>query len=527
MTLSVSERCRSCFANLQDVVSLLSQPDRIDERVKHTQVNEELERFILFVGNIGALHDPESSMSIESRLRGANEVFIHLSTLLDDLTEASTEFLDIISGRKRGIVWEENDEEISEVVELDKGLSGTITRLFRIASLIRQAAFSDTFAKALSRDRYHFSNRYDIAHVGERHPELATDSNAWLRQRLGRAITQRRRYLHYIQDHHNKLGNPKYDHSETASDSIITKATTLDPGRITSEMFAPGDLDTEDDVRSYTTMTRSIRSGHEASSTVKIPNLADLPTYNGGDIECPFCFQIKRFKNGATWRRHVFADLRSYVCTYKDCDAPYFGGINEWFQHEMTVHRVTYKCFLCSNTTCNETGQFLSHLQRYHGENNIDGKEQQRIDLARRSLSQIPASDCPCCLDWPARLEKRMVQLSGSAPNNRVFVSPKDFKYHVAGHLEQLALFAAPTIAAIETEDDSDVAAKEETSERTKTPPLSILDPSVSLGSRDQILKAYHNFWVCCACGATSNTQIHAGCSYCMNHWRSTCCYTY
>jgi hypothetical protein len=250
MTLSVSERCLSCFVNLQHVVSLLSQPDRIDERVKHTQVNEELERFILFVGNIGALHDPESSMSIESRLRGANEVFIHLSTLLDDLTEASTELLDIISGKKRGIVWEENDEEISELVELYKELSGTITRLSRIASLIRQAAFSDTFAKALNRDRYHFSDQFDIAHVGERHPKLATDSNAWLRQRLGRAITQRRCYLHYIQDHHNKLSNPTHDHSETASDSIITKATTLDPGRITSEMFAPGDLDTEDDVRS-------------------------------------------------------------------------------------------------------------------------------------------------------------------------------------------------------------------------------------------------------------------------------------
>jgi hypothetical protein len=146
-------------------------------------------------------------------------------------------------------------------------------------------------------------------------------------------------------------------------------------------------------------MTRSIGSGHEASSTVKIPNLADLPTYNGGDIECRFCFQIKRFKNEATWRRHVFADIRSYVCTYKDCDAPYFGDINGWFQHEMTVHRVTYKCFLCSNTTCNEKGQILSHLQRNHGEHDFDGKEQQAIELFRKSLSQIPASDFLCCLD--------------------------------------------------------------------------------------------------------------------------------
>jgi hypothetical protein len=542
MTLSVSERCRSCIVNLQQAVSLLSRPARINERVKHTQVNEELERFVLFVGNIGALHDPESSMSIESRLQEANEVFIHFSTLLDDLKEASTELLHIVSGRKKGMVGKENNEEISEVVELYKELSGTINRLFRIAFLIRQAALSDPFAKALSRNRYHISDQYDIAHVGERHPKLATDSNAWLRQRLGRAITQRRCYLRYIQDHRGRLCNPTHDHADAASDSINTKATTFDPGRITSEMLVLEDLDTGDDLRSSTTMTRSVGSGHEASSTAKIPNLADLPTYNGGDIECTFCFQIRRFKNERTWRRHVFADLRSYVCTYKDCDAPYFGDIDEWFQHEMTVHRVIYRCFLCPNTTCNQEDQFLSHLQRNHGEHNLYGKEQQAIEFARRPLTQIPASDCPCCLDWPARLRKRMVHLSGSAANNSVFISPKVFKQHVGGHLEQLALFAAPSaIAKIGTEDDSDAPVKEETKDdsdapvkaetgqRTGTPPLSHLEPAMSSGTLDQtpedIKAKYH--WVCCSCQGENSCNVNAGCSYCQNHWRNTCCYTY
>jgi hypothetical protein len=504
----------------------------MNERVKHTQVNEELERFTLFIGNIGALHDPESSMSIESRLQGANEVFIHLSTLLDDLIEASTELLDIVSGERGGKISKENDEEISEAVQLCKELSGTINRLFRIASLIRQAASSDTFAKALTRSRYHPNDQFDIAHVGERHPKLATDSNEWLRQRLGRAITQRRRYLHYIQDHRNKLGNTIHDHPDTASGSLITKATTLDPRRITSEMFVPEDLDTADDVRSYTTMTRSIGSGHEASSTVKIPNLADLPTYNGGDIECPFCFHIKRFRNEAMWRRHVFADLRSYVCTYKDCDAPYFKDMNEWFQHEMTVHRVTYKCFLCSNITCNQKDEFLSHLQRSHSEQHFDGKEQQAIELSRRSLSQIPASDCPCCSDWPARLRKRTVHSSGSAANNSVFISPKVFKHHVGGHLEQLALFAAPPIPEIgteddpvapvidETEDDSDAPIKEGTSQSTGTL-LSHLGRIMSSGTLDQtpedIKERYH--WICCSCQGENSCNVDAGCSYCQNHW--------
>jgi hypothetical protein len=107
VTLSVSERFRLCSVNLQQVISLLSQPNRTDDRVKHTQVKEEFERFIVFVRNIGALHGLRSSLSIESQLQGVNEVITHLSTLLDDLTEASTELLDIVSGKKGDLVWKE------------------------------------------------------------------------------------------------------------------------------------------------------------------------------------------------------------------------------------------------------------------------------------------------------------------------------------------------------------------------------------------------------------------------------------
>ena len=43
------------------------------------------------MGNIGALHRPESSMSLESRLREANDVLTHIQELLDDLNEVAGE----------------------------------------------------------------------------------------------------------------------------------------------------------------------------------------------------------------------------------------------------------------------------------------------------------------------------------------------------------------------------------------------------------------------------------------------------
>jgi hypothetical protein len=43
------------------------------------------------MGNIGALHQPETSMSLESRLREANDVFTHILELLNDLNEVAGE----------------------------------------------------------------------------------------------------------------------------------------------------------------------------------------------------------------------------------------------------------------------------------------------------------------------------------------------------------------------------------------------------------------------------------------------------
>jgi hypothetical protein len=91
MVASVLEQCGACIATLKTIVSNLSQPDRQKGRVHHEQVNDELGRFSLWMGNIGALHRPESFMSLESRLREANDVLTHILELLNDLNEVAGE----------------------------------------------------------------------------------------------------------------------------------------------------------------------------------------------------------------------------------------------------------------------------------------------------------------------------------------------------------------------------------------------------------------------------------------------------
>jgi hypothetical protein len=516
MSLSVSERCCSGLATLRQIVLFLSQSDQNDGHMKYVHVNEELDRFGLFVGNIGALHQPHSPMSIESRLHEASDVLIHVLGLLTDLNEVSEELLEIISGGREGMVAdtsdrkEEDEEGTNEEDELREEIGETITRLFRASILIRQAAPTDLFAKALSRNQYTFNDQFDIAHVSEKYCKLATDDSAWLCRRLGRAITQRRRYLGYIRDHHEKLEGMFVHHNHTnnstarpqapaikqplasrlmldtaSNHSFLTKATTIDPARITPQLLAVGDSEPEDDALSYTTISRSIDGDRDSPAAVRIPKLDHLRIGSKKEIQCPFCFRIKKFNNTRTWRKHVFSDLRSYVCTFPDCDAPYFGDINAWFNHEMTVHRVTYKCFLCANASFHRESNYLSHMRREHTGILRDGKEQLEINLARKPLAQIPVSDCPCCSDWADRLRARMIQKNESGTDNILVVVPTVFKRHLASHLEQLALFAIPIDAAFDDDKSSNAAIGEENSKRSDISQMSTLTFESSPGYPD------------------------------------------
>lgn len=91
MATSVSERSRTCITTLKAIVSSLSNLPKNNNQIHQEQVQDELERLCLWVGNIGALHRPESSMSLESRLHEANDVLAYSLELLDDLQEVTKE----------------------------------------------------------------------------------------------------------------------------------------------------------------------------------------------------------------------------------------------------------------------------------------------------------------------------------------------------------------------------------------------------------------------------------------------------
>ncbi|KAI0542939.1 hypothetical protein GGR58DRAFT_496404 [Xylaria digitata] len=488
MARPVSEQCQSCITTLKKIVSILSASKNQEGQVHHDQVNNELERLCLWAGNIRALYVPESPLSLESRLQEASDILIHVKEMLANFQEAAEALLEIISGNREGNITTVTDEvgdelEQIEEIEIFEELGSCITRLFRVSSLIRQASPTDLFTKALSRSRYRFNDQFDIARVGEKYPKLAEAERVWLRERLSRAITQRRHYLSYIQDHRDKLEDAyrnstrveptlkvpemqlgalqKISDSSSRPSAFFTKASSLIPGQIKPEMLtAEDESDPEDDKKSYTTIFHSIDGGLDQSMSNRIPMLKELQSGSKKEIECPFCFRTKKFKNERQWRLHVFSDLRPYICTFPNCDAPYFSNVNEWFRHEMELHRVNYNCRLCQHKPYQDRERYLGHIRKHHPEIFIVGEEQSLLDIGRTAVEQIPAQECPCCTEWSDRLKQRNA-IPLDAPDHILSVIPTIFKRHLASHLEQLALLSVPIGPTAESDEISNMATKD------------------------------------------------------------------
>ncbi|KAJ4340558.1 hypothetical protein N0V95_007482 [Ascochyta clinopodiicola] len=305
--MSASARRQSCIKILKSIRLAITDSGKQDSLTSREQVDEELGRMSLWIGNIGAMHAPSSPMSLESRLRDGQDILDHILTLLSDLHEVAGELLAIVSGKRvaetvsvpsEGI----SDEEAqNEETELIREAGACITRLFRVTRLIRQAAPTDLFAKALSRDRYRFNDQYDIAHVGEKYPRLANKESIWLQERLGRAITQRRHYLSYIQDHREKLEKPRdWD-----------RVPKHRRGEAQTSESWPALIQSQPDLlsRSSTFFTKA--------SSLMVDQLTPrlLNTEEEVDPE--------------------------------DDSSANFGDINDWFRHEMETHRVSYTCHFC------------------------------------------------------------------------------------------------------------------------------------------------------------------------------------
>jgi hypothetical protein len=122
----------------------------------------------------------------------------------------------------------------------------------------------------------------------------------------------------------------------------------------------------------------------------------------------------------------------------------------------MEAHRCEWECPLCPRSPFIKDEEFKNHLRSRHSLQVSDVQLPLLVKAGRRPVESVLASSCLFCHDWDDELRIKNPQIS---PGERISVTPEQFRCHVGGHMEQLALFAIPRGQQEEGDADSNGAA--------------------------------------------------------------------
>ena len=496
----MTRQARQAFEALLEA----DQAVALDESVK-AQVQDDLGRFRIWAENIGAQHGPRDQRSLEHRLRQTPEVIEGIRELLQELRETLEEVQDVAQNPRSAAVVPEGDEESlddpapqatrTELEELCLIAGDVVTSLLRLSTLMRKATVRDRYARAAAAGKdYPFDPAFDIRHVRDLYPKLA--ARPWLATRLGTAIMIRRQFLRYSLEHRDRLAaeasdmgqadelgvapshmleqSSQYQPSVVANPSGLTvayPATVAQTTATTVQADAAAGIDmhnlslsNEDDAVSGTTSFASTAS--QNADQIRVVRLDSL-SKNGSPFECPYYRGIVQFKHQTAWKRHVFHDLRAYVCTFEDCTAGLFQSRTAWFDHEMSTHRRMWVCLSCEDVAFDASDGLNKHFKKLHAEDLLETDEQAvnaMVAVSSRPMERIPAESCPLCDEWAGQLVSHVQDPNIQSPlQSKLMTTVQQFRRHLAGHLEQLALSAIPMSfdPSNVSREDSDVSSED------------------------------------------------------------------
>jgi hypothetical protein len=217
------------------------------------------------------------------------------------------------------------------IVEFDEGqelisiIYDCIRDLVRLTKLIRRATYRDRYQIALQKPNLRFTDFFDIHHISQKYPKLGPDDKKWLRTRLGRSNTDRRRYLAYCREHHDELQDswpePTNDpgliipaeqlHTVQGDDEVqdgrvlpvdptvqaSTRASTLHVQAFREKRR----LQDNDDTVSYTTVGDHILLGDVDKDVLALPTLEAIRK-GAETFECPLCHELQDIQTESKWR---------------------------------------------------------------------------------------------------------------------------------------------------------------------------------------------------------------------------------
>ena len=191
-----------------------------------------------------------------------------------------------------------------------------ITCLLRLSMATQNPAPHDQFMESGQTNTSCFES-FDIGHVQAKFP----DAEGYLINRLGKAISRRRQYLKYRDEHHKKLTQGIVDVVEApkpVSEPIGTEFAPIEaaPTEINPESTVASSIplatkaptthiDLDEDVYSEVGLSQTSYATSANESTNNRPPPIPKEAQEGKPFECPLCFMTISIRNSNSWK---------YVC---------------------------------------------------------------------------------------------------------------------------------------------------------------------------------------------------------------------
>ena len=139
-------------------------------------------------------------------------------------------------------------------------------------------------------------------------------------------------------------------------------------------------------------------------------------------------------------RKHLYADLQPYSCTFQECGLLLFEDRESWIDHEMETHRRRWICQICWKDRFTTRQALADHVMQHKETRFTRHVLDAFLDTCSLPMEKISASACKLC-NWDGGLRQVNHDIPASA---EVLVTARQLMVHLGRHLEQLALFALP-----------------------------------------------------------------------------------
>ncbi|PTB56173.1 hypothetical protein M431DRAFT_481612 [Trichoderma harzianum CBS 226.95] len=421
-------RCLALFETFSESLS--------SSQAECSTTRSHLARFRLWAGSLGA-HRSSGGRSLEYRLRDSSFVRNHIISLLQELVSSIDEGIELAnteSDDKKALddadldleLYFQSDDadEQSEITNILGDIGHIIDCLLRLSITIRNPARHDQFNSRAGADTVSSYSEWDMKHIREKFDRL----DGKLVDRLAMAMSRRRQYIKYREEHSKKLAHGLLDepgegeNATTIASSIPKKLKDEENTAIFTKMDAL--LDNMSEV-SGTSYANSIAANNE----LRVPSIPR--EYIDGPFLCPICHTLIIINDRNSWK-----DLQPYVCLFDNCSSPsqVYQRRKDWVAHMKQEHWVSWSCSFGCSKSFRSQESFEEHVTTIHGQNFESIDLQAVLNLCRFPNDTNTVGICPFCFDYEIK-------------------SDKSYQSHVGDNLERLALFVLPKTLY---DDDSD-----------------------------------------------------------------------